>query len=216
MPTTHPTTHVLYLHGFRSTPQSAKARRVGERMARDWPHIVFHCPQLPPSPRQAMDEVMRDIADWPRKQKEMAEPANGQMAVIGSSLGGYYATWIAEQTGCRAVVLNPAVHAARDLATQVGEHASWHDPTEKFVFRPEYVDELEALAVPAITRPERYYALIAKGDEVLDWHEMHAHYANPYGRLLHGHLLEGGDHAISDFTNYLDEILNFLNLAPRK
>lgn len=210
MPTT-PTTHVLYLHGFRSTPQSTKARLVGERMARDWPHIVFHCPQLPPSPRQAMDAVMRDIADWPRRQTH--GPATAGMAVIGSSLGGYYATWIAEQTGCRAVVLNPAVHAARDLATQVGEHMSWHNPQEKFVFKPEYVEELRALAVPAITRPERYYALIAKGDEVLDWQEMLAHYATPYGRLLHGCLLEGSDHAISDFPDYLDEVLAFLNLA---
>jgi predicted esterase YcpF (UPF0227 family) len=206
MPTT-PTTHVLYLHGFRSTPQSTKARLVAERMARDWPHIVFHCPQLPPSPRLAMEEVLRDIADWPSRQTPGAA-----MAVIGSSLGGYYATWLAEQTGCRAVVLNPAVHAARDLATQVGEHSSWHDPEATFIFKAEYVEELRALAVPAITRPERYYALIAKGDEVLDWQEMLAHYANPYGRLLHGRLLEGSNHAISDFPDYLDEVLDFLNL----
>jgi predicted esterase YcpF (UPF0227 family) len=212
MPTT-PTTHVLYLHGFRSTPQSTKARLVGERMARDWPHIVFHCPQLPPSPRQAMEAVMRDITHWPRRPAQ--GPATAGMAVIGSSLGGFYATWIAEQTGCRAVVLNPAVHAARDLSTQVGEHTSWHDPQEKFVFKPEYVEELRALAVPAITRPERYYALIAKGDEVLDWQEMLAHYANPYGRLQHGHLLEGSDHAISDFPDHLDEVVAFLNLAPK-
>lgn len=213
MPTT-PTTHVLYLHGFRSTPQSTKARLVGERMAGSWPHIVFHCPQLPPSPQQAMDEVMRDIAGWPRRSAHGPAP-DGGMAVIGSSLGGYYATWIAEQTGCRAVVLNPAVHAARDLATQVGEHTSWHDPQEKFVFKPEYVEQLRELTVPAITRPERYYALIAKGDEVLDWREMLAHYANPYGRLLHGRLLEGSDHAISDFPDYLDEVLDFLNLTTR-
>lgn len=142
---------------------------------------------------------MRDIADWPKVS----------MAVMGSSLGGYYATWVAEQTGCKAVVLNPAVHAARDLATQVGEHSSWHDASEKFIFKPEYVDELKALEIPAITQPERYYALIAKGDEVLDWREMHAHFL---ARGSQGLLLEGGDHAIGDFPAHLDEVLAFLDL----
>jgi predicted esterase YcpF (UPF0227 family) len=129
------------------------------------------------------------------------------MAVMGSSLGGYYATWIAEQTGCRAVLLNPAVFAARDLATQVGVHPSWHEPQATFEFKATYVDELRALAVPTVTQPERYYALIAKGDEVLDWREMSAHYSGTHGRLL-----EGSDHAITAFADYLAEVLDFLQL----
>jgi hypothetical protein len=141
---------------------------------------------------------MQGIANWPRKR----------MAVIGSSLGGFYATWVAEQTGCRAAVLNPAVFAARDLATQVGVHPSWHEPQESFEFKAAYVDELRALAVPAITNPGRYYALIAKGDEVLDWREMSAHY-----RGAHMRLLEGSNHAITEFADHLDEVLAFLDLT---
>jgi hypothetical protein len=193
------TTHLLYLHGFRSSPASAKARLVGQRLRQAHPLVTFWCPQLPPSPRQAMQEVMQGIAAWPW----------AQMAVIGSSLGGFYATWVAEQTGCRAALLNPAVHAARDLARHIGELPSWHDPHEKFHFRAEYVDELRALQCPAITRPERYYALIAKGDEVLDWREMAAHYAGARMRLL-----EGSDHALSDFAFYLDEVLAAVGLPP--
>jgi predicted esterase YcpF (UPF0227 family) len=192
------TTHLLYLHGFRSSPRSTKAQLVQQRVARQHRGVTLWCPQLPPSPQQAMDEVIQGIATWPR----------ARMAVMGSSLGGYYATWIAEQTGCRAVLLNPAVFAARDLATQVGVHPSWHEPQERFEFKAAYVDELGALAVPAITRPERYYALIAKGDEVLDWQEMSAHY-----RGTHGRLLEGSNHAISEFPEHLDEVLAFLDLA---
>ncbi len=194
-----PTTHLLYLHGFRSSPQSTKARLVQARVAQQHPGVTLWCPQLPPSPRAAMAQLMQGIAAWPQ----------AQMAVMGSSLGGYYATWIAEQTGCRAVLLNPAVFAARDLATQVGVHPSWHAPQEHFEFKASYVDELRALAVPAITRPERYYALIAQGDEVLDWREMRAHYPGTHGRLL-----EGSDHAITEFALYLDEVLAFLQLAP--
>lgn len=193
-----PTTHLLYLHGFRSSPRSTKAQLVQTRMAQEHPGVTLWCPQLPPSPREAMEGVMRGISAWPREH----------MAVIGSSLGGFYASWVAESTGCRAVVLNPAVFPARDLAQYIGEHASWHDPQEKFFFRHEYVEELRALEITAISRPERYYALIAKGDEVLDWREMSAHY-----RGTHGHLLEGSDHAISVFPGHLDDVLAFLDLA---
>lgn len=194
-----PTTHLLYLHGFRSSPQSAKAQLVHRRVATAHPQVTFWCPQLPPSPRQAMQEVMQGIAAWPREG----------MAVIGSSLGGFYATWVAEQTGCRAALLNPAVHPERDLARYIGEHSSWHDLAETVYFRPEYVDELRALQCPALTRIERYYALIAKGDEVLDWREMTGRY-----RGAHIRLLEGSDHALSDFASWIDEVVDFIDL-PR-
>lgn len=193
-----PTTHLLYLHGFRSSPRSTKAQLVQERIAQRHPGVTLWCPQLPPSPREAMEMVAQGTANW----------SHERMAVIGSSLGGFYASWVAEQTGCRAAVLNPAVFPARDLAKYIGEHASWHDPQETFYFRAEYVDELRALAVAAISRPERYYALIAKGDEVLDWREMSAHYQGAHGRLL-----EGSNHAITEFADHLDEVLAFLDPA---
>jgi uncharacterized protein len=192
------TTHLLYLHGFRSSPRSTKAQMVRQCIETQYPKVTLWCPQLPPSPREAMDRVMQGIAGWPRES----------MAVIGSSLGGFYATWVAEQTGCRAALLNPAVHPARDLAHYIGEQSSWHDPEERFFFRPEFVDELHALTCPTTSRPERYYALIAKGDEVLDWREMTGRYPGAQIRLL-----EGGDHAIGDFADYLDEVLAFLDLV---
>ena len=142
--------------------------------------------------------VMAGIAAWPREQ----------MAVVGSSLGGFYATHLAEATGCKAVVLNPAVHAARDLAQYVGEHSAWHDPRERFVFKPEYVDELKALECGPLARPASYFAVIAKGDEVLDWREMTARYAGARIRLL-----EGSDHALSDFDRHIDAVFAFLDLA---
>ena len=193
-----PATHLLYLHGFRSSPRSTKAQLVRQRIEAQYPQVTLWCPQLPPSPREAMAMVVQGIADWPRKR----------MAVVGSSLGGFYATWVAEQTGCRAALLNPAVDPARDLAKYIGEQTNWHDPQERFFFRPEFVDELHALSCPAITHPERYFALIAKGDEVLDWREMTGRYPGAQIRLL-----EGSDHAISEFAEHLDDILAFLDLA---
>jgi predicted esterase YcpF (UPF0227 family) len=192
------TTHLLYLHGFRSSPQSTKARQVAARVQAQHPGVVWWCPQLPPSPQGAMDLVMRGIAGWPRDA----------MAVVGSSLGGFYAAWVAEQTGCLAVLLNPAVNPARDLAKYIGEQASWHDPAERFFFKPEFIGELQALDAGPLRQPQRTFAVIAKGDEVLDWREMTARCAG--ARLK---LLEGGDHALSDFDAHLDEVLAFLELA---
>jgi len=190
-------THLLYLHGFRSSPKSFKARRVAAWLAAHRPDVHWWCPQLPASPRAAMALVRDGVRDWP-----------ATAAVLGSSLGGFYATAVAEAWGWPAVLLNPAVDPARDLAAYIGEQSAFHDPAEHFVFRPEYVDELRALTPPAITRPERYCAVIAKGDELLDWREMSARYAGASIRLL-----EGSDHALSDFDDHLPSILRFLNLC---
>jgi predicted esterase YcpF (UPF0227 family) len=199
-----PTTHLLYFHGFRSSPRSAKAQAVAAWVQTRHPRVTWWCPQLPPSPREAMAMVAEHIAGWPRER----------MAVIGSSLGGFYATWVMQQTGCKGVLLNPAVDPARDLARYIGAQTSWHDPEESFYFKAEYVDELRALETAAtagaanVGNASKLMAVIAKGDEVLDWREMTARFPGARTKLL-----EGGDHALSDFDAHLDEIMAFIDLA---
>jgi len=189
---------ILYLHGFRSSPDSFKARMMANAMAERGLNEAWACPQLPASPREAIDLAMgmaRDRlanADSPR-----------ELTVIGSSLGGFYATWIAEQLGCKAVLLNPAVNAARDLATQVGEHHMYHSGAP-FVFLPEYVAELAAIHAPRITQPDRYFLVAATGDEVLDWREMRDRYAGCRQRIV-----QGSDHGLSDFADWMPEMLEF-------
>jgi predicted esterase YcpF (UPF0227 family) len=197
-----PTTHLLYLHGFRSSPSSMKAQKMAQRVRADHPGVRWWCPQLPPSPAEAMAQVMQGIADWPRDG----------MAVVGSSLGGFYARWVALQTGCRSVLLNPAAFPARDLSKYIGEQTAWHDPEERFFFQPGYVDELQAqqadierLAPGQPATPDQQFAVVAQGDEVLDWREMQAFCAGGAIRLL-----PGSDHAISDFDDHIDAVLQFL------
>ncbi len=194
-------THLLYLHGFRSSPRSAKAQRMARWVAERRPGLVWQAPQLPPSPREAIELIRRLVSACP----------HDTLAVMGSSLGGFYASWVQQLTGCRAVLLNPAVDPARDLARYIGEHSCWQNPEERFFFRPEYVDELRAIGqdLPpgSIDRPQRVMAVIAKGDEVLDWREMHARYAGSRIKLL-----EGSDHGLSDFDDYLPELTEFLQL----
>jgi uncharacterized protein len=191
---------LLYLHGFRSSPQSAKAMtmywHVLAHNAAVPAHqrIAWHCPQLPPSPQQAMGKIMR----WVRAS-DSAQP----LAVIGSSLGGYYAAQIAERTGCRCVLLNPAVYPARDLKAFIGRVTNWHDEGG-YEFTQRHVDELLAMQTTAFTKPSRYMAIISKGDEVLNWREMTARYPAAHMKLLHG-----SDHAISEFDDFAAEVLQF-------
>ena len=193
-----PTTHLLYLHGFRSSPASFKARRLQAWCAAHRPDVLRWCPQLPPSPQAALALINSGITTWPA----------ATMVVAGSSLGGFYATAVAQARGCRALLLNPAVNPARDLARHIGEQTQFHAPEEHFVFRPEFIDALAALSVPAITRPQRYSVVIAKGDEVLDWREMLAHY-----HAANVLLLDGSDHGLSDFEDHLPFVLQALGLV---
>ena len=146
-----------------------------------------------------MQQVFAQVRDWPVQH----------MAVVGSSLGGFYATVVAERMGCKAVLLNPAIDPARDLVRHIGETTAWHSD-EKFFFRAEFVDELREMHPRRITRPERYFAVIAKGDELLDWCEMQGRYAACRVKLL-----EGGDHALSDFNDHLPDVVTFLGLDHR-
>ncbi|WP_295644161.1 YqiA/YcfP family alpha/beta fold hydrolase [uncultured Methylibium sp.] len=192
--------HLLYLHGFRSSPGSTKAQRMAAEVAALQARgvdIEWSCPQLPPSPAEARELIDALAASWPAER----------MAVIGSSLGGFYATVLAERRGCRAVLLNPAVEPARDLARHIGELTVWHDPALRFEFTAAHVEELRAMRPGDIVDAQRYLAVIAKGDELLDWREMRARYAGAHLKLL-----EGSDHALTDFDLHLPDVLAFLGL----
>ena len=191
--------HLLYLHGFRSSPQSAKALLTAARMQQHRPDVTWWCPQLPASPREAMQLLHDGMAAWPRENVDA-------IGVIGSSLGGFYATAVAERVGCRAVLLNPAIDPARDLVKHIGETTAWHSD-DGFFFRAEFIDELRAISPEALTTLDRYFAIIAKGDELLSWVEMSERY-----RGCRVALLEGGDHALSDFELHLPEVTRFLGL----
>jgi predicted esterase YcpF (UPF0227 family) len=189
---------IVYLHGFNSTPSSHKATYLKRYLEDRGLGGHYACPALPHLPDEAVAAA----------EAAMGEHPVAQVTFVGSSLGGFYATAVAERRGCRAVLLNPAVDPARDLAAAVGSTTAWHSD-ERFEFRAEYVDELRAIAPPpTLTRPERYLAVIATGDEVLSWHEMRTRYAE--AKLL---IVAGSDHALSEFDVQMPVVLAFLGLG---
>ena len=143
--------------------------------------------------------------------EESAKSLGLEIDLRQSNHEGHLIDWLHEANSkkVRAVLLNPAVHPARDLARYIGDQTQWHAPEEHFYFRGEYIDELKSLEAGPLPHPERCLAIVAKGDEVLDWTEMVARY--PGSRIK---LLEGGDHALSDFeVAHLRDVLDFLQLA---
>lgn len=187
---------ILYLHGFRSSPQSMKSRLLAAQMQALGLQDAWRCPQLPASPRLAIELAQSLVADVPAEA----------LTIIGSSLGGYYATWLAEQLGCRAVLLNPAIVPLLDLEQHVGVSTQFHSD-QPFEFKRSYIEELRTYAVPQISAPQRYLLLAATGDEVLDYRTMVAHYQG-----AHQIVIDGSDHGISEFADYVPQVLAFCGI----
>jgi predicted esterase YcpF (UPF0227 family) len=182
---------IVYLHGFNSSPASFKARLIRERLAALGRAAEFAAPLLPDRPRAAIETAAALIADHP------------DAVLVGSSLGGFYATWLAEHHGLRAVLVNPAVRAPRLLQDYVGVQKNLHTGRE-YAFTAQHVEELRALETAAITHPERYFLLATTGDEVLDYRDAVALY-----RGARQCIVDGGDHGFSDFGRHVDAVIAF-------
>ena len=167
-----------------------------ERMRELGREDEYACPALPESPRAAAELALGLASGVP--------PSS--VALIGSSLGGYYATWLAERLGCRAVVLNPAIAPARDLEAHLGRQPVYFSDDE-IEFRPEHLRELQEIDTPVISRPERYFLVAATGDALIDYRTMTGKYAGARQRVI-----TGSNHELSDFDLYMDEVLDFCGI----
>lgn len=191
---------IIYLHGFRSAPASNKAQTLKQRMAERGLAHAFWCEQLPHVPARAIALIEHALLDARDRNPGRAP------TLVGSSLGGYYATFLAERHGLRAVVVNPAVVAPLDLEAWVGRQTNLYTG-EAFDFTMEHIDQLRALDTGPLADPSRYWLLAEKGDEVLDYR----HAVEKY-RGARQTVLDGGDHGFSRWTDYLDGIIAFAGL----
>ena len=186
---------LIYLHGFRSSPASTKAGQLKKHVAGRGLASLYDCPQLPHQPAAAVALIEKRI-----------RASHSPVTLVGSSLGGYYATWLAEKFDLKAVLINPAVAAAMSLRDYVGRVENLYTG-EIFEFTERHIGELESIAVAAITRPERYLLMVETGDEVLDYREAVAKYAGAR-QIVH----DGGDHSFTRFTDYFGTILEFAGI----
>jgi predicted esterase YcpF (UPF0227 family) len=188
---------ILYLHGFNSTPASHKAQLLKRAMEERRLGHLFACPALPHRPQEAIAAAEAGIA----------RAAPHGVTLVGSSLGGFYATWLAERHGCRAVLIQPAVSPHIGLAAYLGPQKNLHTG-EPYELTREHLEGWRALVAERVD-PERYLLLLETGDEVLDWREAARRYEG--ARMV---VRDGGDHTLQSFPEHIPRILAFAGLGP--
>lgn len=185
---------VVYLHGLGSSPAAWKALLLGAAMAERGRRGALHCPALSHVPTEAVASAEAVIARL-----------KGPVTLVGSSLGGFYATYLAEKHDLRAVLVNPAVLEPLDPGKWVGTHSSWHEGTS-FELTGEHVGQLRGYEVAAVT-PERYLLMVETGDQVLDCRHALARYAG-CRRIV----VRGGEHRFASFPEHLPQVLAFCGI----
>ncbi len=188
---------LLYLHGFKSSPQSHKARVLQDYMRKRGLTEALLIPQIPPQPAKAFACLC--------ELYESLSVNNRQVAVAGSSLGGFYATVLAQRYDCRAVLINPAVRPDVLLQQYLGLNTNYYNP-ETWVLDESHIRQLGELDVEYITHPERYLLLLQTGDEILDYRDALQKY-----RDCDVIVEQGGSHSFDGFKRHLDRILSFCN-----
>jgi predicted esterase YcpF (UPF0227 family) len=193
---------LIYIHGFNSSPESYKATTFRQWLSSQYPDLDVAVPYLKPFP-----------ADSIRQLSEMVESclAQGdQVGLVGSSLGGYYATWLSEKYGCKAVLVNPAVRPYELLSAYIGENKNFYN-NDHYLFEKKHVEELQQLDIDIISRPSDYLVLLQTGDETLDYRQAASKfYSSPMG------IVHGGDHGFQDFESWFSVIMRFLEFQEPK
>lgn len=185
---------LIYIHGFLSSPQSVKAQATKDYMEQHYPNIPMEIPQLSNYPDQALDQLETLVAKY----------KNHDLRFIGSSMGGFFSTYLVTHYGGKAVLINPAVTPHILLQDYLGEHENPYTK-EIFTLVPKHMKHIEALLVEELRVPENIWTLLQTEDETLDYREAEIKYRDC--KLT---IEQGGDHSFQGFENYLPEITQFL------
>lgn len=184
--------HIIYLHGFNSSPQSKKAALLADAVSlRDDIELVV--PALPFEPMSAISTI----------QRCMEATAHEQVALIGSSLGGFYALYIAEKYHCRATLINPAIRPYELLADYLGKNINMYTG-EQYVFTTAHISQLQDIEIQKIKFPQNYLVLLQTGDEILDYRQAVEKFNNSYVSVA-----QGGNHSFDGFEKVINDIIEF-------
>lgn len=186
---------ILYIHGFNSAPSSAKARQLEAMMGQLGLAEQLRVPALHHHPRQAMAQLEASIAEL------------GRPLLVGSSLGGYYATHLAERHGLKGLLINPAVTPHQHFDGYLGTQRN-HYSGETWELTLDHVQALAELEVPPPQDAARYQVWLQTGDETLDYR-----HAERYYRACALRIQAGGDHGFQGFAERLPALLTFAGIV---
>lgn len=196
----------IYIHGFNSSPASYKAKCFARYLLQTHPQDEFEAPELSYSPSRAIATqsqlIEHQIDSHERENSHQRNSSN--IALIGSSLGGFYATWLAEKYNLPAVLINPAVNPQKVLVNYLGKNKNYHTG-EKYDFSREHISQFDAITVSDIIAPQKLLVLLQTGDETLDYRLAENKYAQ-----THLIIEQGGDHSFQNFEQHCDGIYQFL------
>ncbi|WP_039916596.1 YqiA/YcfP family alpha/beta fold hydrolase [Cellvibrio mixtus] len=186
---------LLYIHGFLSSPQSFKARQTRFWLAGNYPEIDFYCPQLPPYPAETqaiLESLVESLLPQP-------------VYLMGSSLGGFWATWLAEKYNLRAILINPAVQPQNFMPAYLEVDLKSYHTDDSYRLHAQHIDEIIAADTP-VTRHANYWLLVQTGDETLDYRQAVQKYTGCKQTIE-----EGGDHAFQGFERYFHDYIKFFH-----
>ncbi|TPH18564.1 YqiA/YcfP family alpha/beta fold hydrolase [Litorilituus lipolyticus] len=196
--------HILYIHGFNSSPLSIKAEQTRGFFAKYYPKVVFHCPQVATTPSAALQQL-EDIVE-----QSTEDSTKDSWALIGSSLGGYFSNYLSEKYDIPAVLINPSVTPYKLLSDYIGEQKNPYTDEVYFVTE-QHMHQLKAIeqVAPKIDSEQKnnYLVMVQTGDEVLDYQQAATKYQ--YCQLI---VEQGGDHSFIDYEQHLPAIADFLQL----
>ncbi|KMM83545.1 hypothetical protein SAMN04490203_4260 [Pseudomonas taetrolens] len=189
---------ILYIHGFNSAPESKKATQLSSLMQRIGCSDQLRVPALHHHPREAIAQLQAAISDL------------GRPLLVGSSLGGYYATYLAEQHGLKALLVNPAVSPHRMFDGYLGTQTNLYSG-QTWELTHDHVTALAELEVAAPQDPERYQVWLQTADETLDYR-----LAEKYYKACALRIQAGGDHSYQGFAQQLPALLNFAGIGAEQ
>ncbi len=188
---------LLYIHGFNSSPASYKATLFREWLDQHYHELVVEIPYLKPYPAESIKQLETLVEHWLQTEA---------VTVVGSSLGGFYATWLAEKYNLKAVLVNPSVKPFETLAAYLGENKNFYND-DHYLFEQQHVEELKRFYLPQLQRVENYLLMVQTGDETLDFREATAKYCHSQNIIEYG-----GDHGFRHFERWFSYIMRFLAL----
>jgi predicted esterase YcpF (UPF0227 family) len=189
---------IIYAHGFNSSSSSYKARLLQRLICEQGANVDFWCPDLPHWPEEAVTVLSNKIKIG----------SIDDVVLVGSSLGGFYATYLSEQLGCSSILINPAITPHIGLKNYVGQQKNLYT-NEEYEFTNQHIEQLETMYAPKLKKPERLFLIHTTGDELLDWRVAQQYYKGSK-RLI----VSGSDHGFSNFEDYAGIVLTHASREP--